>query len=214
MKLLSLNVAQPRIVETRHGEVITSIFKEPVVGRRRIAPHNVDGDRQADLTVHGGPEKAVYGYAWDHYDYWAEALPETALSAGMFGENLTVEGLWEEALHIGDVVAIGSVRLRVTQPRMPCYKLALRFERADMVKRFWKSGRSGIYFAVEGIGEAGAGDKVEVLETHSLKVSVADVVKMYQGKAGDDSKLFERIMASPLAGGWREGIREKWTQTH
>jgi MOSC domain-containing protein YiiM len=213
MKLISLNVSQPRIVETGRGEVVTSIFKEPVEGRRRIAPHNVDGDRQSDLAVHGGPKKAVYGYAWDHYEYWAEALPETVLSAGMFGENLTVEGLWEDALHIGDVVAIGSARLRVTQPRMPCWKLALRFGRADMVKRFWKSGRSGIYFAVEGTGDSGAGDEVEVLETHPLKVSVADVVRMYQGETGD-SELFERIMASPLAGSWREGIREKWTQTH
>lgn len=208
MKLISLNVGLPRLVDVAYGQILTSIFKQPVEGRRRIAPHNVDGDRQSDLTVHGGPAKAVYGYAWDHYDYWAATLPDTSFSAGMFGENLTLEGLFEEDIHIGDLLAVGTARLRVTQPRMPCFKLALRFDRPDMVKRFWKSSRSGVYFAVEEAGDAGAGDDVQILESHPLKVSVADVVRMYKGES-NDQELYERIMAVPLAGGWREGIIER-----
>jgi MOSC domain-containing protein YiiM len=208
MKLVSVNVGQPRVVETARGDILTSIFKEPVDGRRRIVPHNVEGDRQSDLTVHGGPEKAVYAYAHEHYKYWAGVLPETSLPLGAFGENLTVEGLVESGIHVGDLLEVGTARLRVTQPRMPCVKLAIRFGRADMVKLFWKSNRSGIYFSVERPGEAGAGDEVRVLETHPLKVSIAGVLSLYKGESGD-RELWERFMASPLSGSWKEDIRER-----
>ncbi len=211
MKLVSLNLGVPRIVETPRGGILTSIFKEPVAGRRMVAPHNIEGDKQADLTVHGGPHKAVYGYSWDHYPYWRNELNEPDLLVGAFGENLTIEGLSEENLHIGDVVEIGTARLRVTQPRMPCYKLALRFDRPDMVKRFWKSRLSGFYFAIETPGELGAGDALHIVETHPLNVSIADVVRMYQGDSNDED-LYQRVIASPLRGSWRQGIQERWAE--
>lgn len=212
MKLLSLNVGQPRMVETPRGPVVTSIFKDPVEGRRQIVPHNVEGDRQADLTVHGGPRKAVYAYASDHYPYWRQELGGSSLPFGMFGENLTIEGLTESQIHIGDIVQIGTTHLRVTQPRMPCAKLALRFDRSDMVKRFWQSNRSGVYFAVEQAGEVGAGDQVHLIFEHPLKVSISNVVSLYKGETRDQ-ELFERFMASPLSGSWKEDIRERWIET-
>jgi len=209
MKLVSVNVGQPRIVETPRGQILTSIFKEPVEGRRKVVQHNVEGDRQADLTVHGGPKKAVYAYPLEHYSYWADQLPQHPLPFGVFGENLTIGGLLESEIHIGDLVEIGTARLRVTQPRMPCAKLAIRFERSDMVRLFWKSGRSGLYFAVEEAGVIGAGDDVRIVELDSSKVSVADVISLYTGESAD-TELFERFMAAPIGGKWKEGIRERW----
>jgi MOSC domain-containing protein YiiM len=139
MRVLSVNVGMPKQLPT----VLTSIFKSPVEGRVAVRRHNIDGDRQSDLTVHGGPNKAVYCYPAEHYDYWKEQLPDMDLPYGAFGENLTTEGLTEDAVSIGDRFQVGSAVLRVTQPRMPCFKLGIRFGRADMVKRFWRSGRSG-----------------------------------------------------------------------
>lgn len=209
MRVVSLNVGQPRIIETPRGGVLTSIFKEPVDGRRKIVPHHVEGDRQADLRVHGGPGKAVYAYSAEHYDYWAKELVGDEMQFGKFGENLTVEGLAEADTCIGDLFEVGTAVLRVTQPRMPCVKLAIRFERSDMVKRFWKSGRSGIYFAVEREGEVAAGDEVRRMEAHPLRVSVSDVVRLYKGETSD-SRLYERFIDAPVSGSWKEEIREKW----
>ena len=157
MRLLSLNVGRPRVVEWRGEAVLTSIFKEPVAGPRRVGRLNVEGDEQSDLTVHGGANKAVYAYPSEHFPAWRDELGEPALPFGAFGENLTVQGLLESEVRVGDVYRIGTVELRVTQPRSPCYKLNIRFGRADMVRRFHLSGRSGFYFAVitEGVLEAG-----------------------------------------------------------
>jgi MOSC domain-containing protein YiiM len=174
-----------------------------------VVQHNVEGDRQADLTVHGGPNKAVYAYAFEHYAYWSQALPNHELPCGAFGENLTVEGLLESEIHIGDAVEIGGARLRVTQPRMPCAKLALRFERPDMVKLFWKSARSGVYFAVEQPGVICAGDDVRIVERDAQNVSVAEVISLYTGEAAQQ-ELYKRFMAAPIGGSWKEGIRERW----
>jgi len=204
-------VGQPRLIHTPRGDVLTSIFKEPVQGRRQVVRHNVEGDRQADLSVHGGPKKAIYAYAAEHYSYWTKALPQSPVNFGMFGENLTVEGMLETGIHIGDLVEIGTARLRVTQPRMPCFKLALRFDRSDMVKLFWKSGLSGVYFSVEQEGVIEAGDEVRTLEQHAGKVSVADVVKLYKGESSD-AELYSRFMAAPVAGSWKEGVRERWAR--
>jgi len=144
----------------------TAIFKEPVPGPVRIGKLNLTGDRQADLTVHGGEEKAVCAYPAEHYDYWRQELPDAPFSWGMFGENLTTEGVREDSLCIGDQVRIGSAVLMVTQPRMPCYKLALRFDRDDMIKHFLTSGRSGFYFSVIEPGEVSAGQKIEIVNHH------------------------------------------------
>ena len=139
-RIVSINVGQPREVEAGNRKVLTSIFKAAVEGKVALRRYNVEGDRQSDLSVHGGPNKAVYSYSSEHYPFWAAQLPGTPLPAGAFGENLTTEGMLEEVVHIGDVFRAGSAILKVTQPRMPCFKLAIRMNRSDMVKRFWASG--------------------------------------------------------------------------
>src|SRR5437763_13971815 len=182
-RVLSLNVGQPRPIQLRDRTVLTSIFKSPVDDRRSVIRHNIEGDRQSDLTVHGGPYKAVYCYPSEHYIYWREQLPNADLPYGMFGENLTTEGMLEEHVYIGDRFRIGSSVLQVTQPRMPCYKLGLRFNRADIVKRFWQSGRPGIYFSIVEEGHLAAGDPIQLVSTTAPNGgSVADVVRLYRGQ--------------------------------
>lgn len=209
MQVVSVNVGLPRQVETPAGIVLTSIFKSPVSGRVAVRRHNLEGDRQSDLSVHGGPNKAVYAYSSEHYPYWTQQLPNTDLVLGNFGENLTITGLTEEQAHIGDQYRIGTSILRVTQPRMPCFKLAIRFERADMIKRFWKSGRSGIYFAIVQEGELESGDEIELVEEHPARVAVADVVKVFKYEI-TDPEIYARVMEAPIAGSWKEDIRERW----
>src|SRR5215469_13114245 len=135
MKIVSVNAGMPREILWKGMTVQTAIFKEPVQGPVMIDKLNLAGDRQADLTVHGGEEKAVYAYPVEHYAYWRQELPDVSFSWGMFGENLTTEGVREDSLCIGDRLKIGSAVLMVTQPRIPCYKLALRFDFDDMIKR-------------------------------------------------------------------------------
>ena len=163
MKLISVNVGLPREVIWKGKTVTTGIFKEPVKGRVMLRALNLDGDRQADLSVHGGPDKAVYAYPAEHYDYWRRELPGKELPWGMFGENFTTEGLREEDIHVGDRFRIGTAELTVTQPRLPCYKLGVKFQSEDMVKHFLGSGRTGFYFSVFREGEVGAGDRIEVI---------------------------------------------------
>src|SRR6266478_2351379 len=158
MKVVSVNLGLPRTVQWKGKAVSTGIFKEPVSGRVALRSLDFDGDRQADLSVHGGPSKAVYVYPAEHYAYWRQELPDMTLPWGMFGENLTTEGLQEDTLQIGDRFRIGSTEVVVTQPRMPCFKLGLRFGRDDMVKRFLASFRTGFYFSVAAEGEVAAGD--------------------------------------------------------
>ena len=156
MGVVSVNVGLPRDVLWRGRAVTTGIFKSPVEGSVRMSTLNLEGDGQADLTVHGGTSKAVYVYPAEHYDFWRGELPDMKLSWGHFGENLTTRGLLEDAVHIGDVFRIGSALTRVTEPRMPCFKLGIRFGRADMVKLFLAARRTGFYLAVleEGAVEA------------------------------------------------------------
>jgi MOSC domain-containing protein YiiM len=206
-RLVSVNVGQPREVETPRGIVLTSIFKSPVQGRVAVRGNNVAGDRQADLTVHGGPKKAIYAYAWEHYAYWTGAL-RRELTPGSFGENLTTEGLLETDVQIGARYRVGSAILQVTQPRMPCYKLALRFELPSMVKLFWKSGLSGIYFGVVEEGEIGAGDSMELVEGDAAGATIADVLRAYKGE-DKDADLLKRVLAAPLSGSWRQEILER-----
>jgi MOSC domain-containing protein YiiM len=211
MQVISVNVGQPRQVETPRGIVITSIFKSPVAGRVGVRNHNLEGDRQADLRVHGGPNKAVYAYSSEHYSYWTKQLPDTDLPFGKFGENLTTTGLTEKQAHIGDRYRIGTCILRITQPRMPCFKLGIRFERADMIKLFWRSGLSGVYFAIAEEGELGTADDIELVEEHPARVAVADVVKVYKRET-TDPEMYARVMQAPIAGSWKEEIRERWAQ--
>jgi MOSC domain-containing protein YiiM len=167
--------------------VATGIFKTPVGGLVKIGRLNLTGDQQADLTVHGGTDKAVYAYPAEHYEYWRRELPDVTFSWGQFGENLTTEGLMEDTLHIGDRLRVGSAILMVTQPRLPCYKLALRFGRDDMIKRFLTSGRSGFYFSVIESGSVAASSEIEVLSRDPNCVSVADIARLYFGPSSDQA---------------------------
>lgn len=175
MKVVSVNVGLPRQVRWKGKLVTTGIFKEPVAGRVKLNRLNLAGDQQADLSVHGGPNKAVYVYPAEHYTYWQQELADIPLPWGMFGENLTTQGLLEDALYIGDRLRIGTAEVMVTEPRMPCYKLALKFGRDDIIKRFLQSGRSAFYLAVLQEGEVSAGDEVEFLKRDSHQVTVADI---------------------------------------
>src|SRR5580693_5306972 len=174
MKLLFLNVGRPREVHTPRGPILTAIWKSPVAGRVRLQRYNIGGDQQADLKVHGGENKAVYLYPHEHYGFWQEELPGMTLEPGNFGANLTTEGMDEREVHIGDQFRIGTAILQVSQPRMPCFKLNLRFGRPDMVKRFWLSGRSGIYFSIVEEGELGAGDEIVEVSRVTGGITVAE----------------------------------------
>jgi len=194
MRVISVNTGLPRQVDWRGKAVLTGIFKEPVAGRIPVRRHNLDGDRQADLTVHGGRDKAVYAYPSEHYPYWRAELSETALPWAQFGENLTTEGLLEEDAGIGDRYRVGTAELVVTQPRFPCYKLGIRFGRPDILKRFLRSGRPGIYFSVAQEGEIAAGDPIVLLERAEHSLSVAEIALLY-ARGGDDRDLLGRAAA-------------------
>lgn len=206
MKLISLNTGRPRQVETPRGPVLTSIWKYPVEGRAAVRRFNIDGDQQADLRVHGGEFKAVYLYPSEHYPWWRKDLPEMELPLGMFGENLTTEGVDEREVQIGDRFRIGTAVLQVTQPRMPCFKLQLKFGRADMVKRFWQSGRSGIYFSIVEEGELAAGDEIEPVSRVQNGITVAELVRLYRDPEPDPERIWVALEA-PLAGSWKKELR-------
>jgi MOSC domain-containing protein YiiM len=178
MKLLSVQVGRPREIEWRGATVTTSIFKSPVAGPVRVNEFNLEGDEQSDLTVHGGRNKSVYVYPSEHYPTWREELPDADLSWGAFGENFTVEGLLEDTVYIGDRLQCGTAEFVVTQPRQPCYKLGVRFDRLDMVKRFHRSGRCGLYLAVvsEGLVEAGSAITL-VAGTSPHRITIAEAYR-------------------------------------
>ena len=188
MKLVSLNTGLPREVTWRGMKVTTGIYKQPVQGRVALRKLNLDGDRQADLSVHGGEFKAVYCYPLAHYDYWTTELPGRELPMGVFGENFTLDGLLEESVHLGDQFSIGSARVVVTQPRLPCYKLAVRFAADDMVKRFFMSGRTGFYLAVTREGEVGVGDEMQVIKRDPNGVPVSEITRLYAAKRYNDAR--------------------------
>ena len=211
-RLISVNVGQPRKVEFRDGTVLSGIFKAPVAGRVVVRKLNLAGDQQADLTVHGGPDKAVYAYPVEHYSYWNTELPGTELAYGMFGENLTTGGLDEASVYIGDQFRIGSAVLRVTQPRTPCYKLGIRFGRSDLIEKFWFSGRSGFYFSVITEGEVGAGDVVKRVATGPGRVSIAEILQLAGGVEPDRTQL-ERVLQSPLPDPWKRNFTARFADT-
>jgi MOSC domain-containing protein YiiM len=209
-----VNVAYPREVFF-NGEIVrTGIFKEPIDGSSRIALRrlNLDGDGQADLTVHGGPDKAVYAYPSEHYEYWREQLPAINLSFGMFGENFTTEGLLEQEVNIGDEFRIGSAKIVATQPRMPCYKLGVKFGRMDIIRRFLISGRPGIYFKVLQEGKVGAGDEIELVSRDKNNVTVKDIVRLYVDDKEDTVTMQRATKVKALAKGWRDHFRQQIEQ--
>jgi MOSC domain-containing protein YiiM len=212
MKLVSLNTGLPREVKWHGKSVTTGIYKEPVEGRVALRTLNLDGDRQADLSVHGGEYKAVYCYPVAHYDYWKKELPGRELPMGMFGENFTVDGFLENSLHLGDRLSVGSAEAIVTQPRLPCYKLGIRFESDQMVKRFLASRRTGFYLAVTREGDVGAGDDIKVIGRDANEVPVSEITRLYIAKSYDDNDVTAvrrvlRIGAVPED--WKEFFRER-----
>jgi len=209
MKIISINVGRPQLVIWNGEPVSTGIFKEPLAGRVMLRTLNLDGDRQADLTVHGGPEKAVYAYPAEHYDFWKREFPDMELPWGMFGENFTTEGMSETEINVGDKFRVGSAELMATQPRMPCYKLGIRFGRTDIIKRFLMSERSGIYFSVLKEGEVGAGDEFELLEKNASGVRVVDVTRLYSSDKKNVDLLRQAIASDALPSSWREYFQKR-----
>lgn len=209
MKIVAVSVGPPREVEWRGRSVRTSIFKQPVSRRMHVGQLNIEGDEQSDLSVHGGPDKAVYAYPAEHYVFWREELPDAELPWGAFGENLTTDGLLEDRIFIGDRYRVGTVELVVTQPRMPCYKLGIRFGDPGMIRRFLESGRSGFYFRVAREGELGVGEVIEQLARDDGGLTVADVVRLYAMDAGSQP-LLERASEHPsLPAAWRDYFRKR-----
>ena len=210
MKLLSVNVGLPREVQWNGRTVRTSIFKSPVAIRLLVRKLNLDGDQQSDLTVHGGVDKAVYVYPSEHYAFWRDELPGVEMPWAMFGENFTTQGSLEDAtVHIGDRFRIGSAQFVVTQPRMPCFKLGIRFGRADIIKRFLHSGRNGFYFSVAEEGEVAAGDTIELVASDENGVTVADIVKLYTADAANQDLLHRVSELAALPESWRAYFRKR-----
>ncbi len=174
---------------------------------------NLDGDRQADLIVHGGPFKAVYGYPSEHYAFWAQELGGTQLPWGMFGENFTTEGLFENDLHIGDRFQIGAATIVVRQPRIPCYKLAVKFRRTDILARFLRSGRSGFYFSVEHEGVVQAGDSFALLSRESQAITIAEMNHLFAEDKYDPILLEKAIASAALPPDWREYFEKRRSGT-
>lgn len=206
MKLLSLNVGQPKTVHWKGKEVETSIFKYPVEGRKAVSLLNIEGDKQADLRHHGGRDKAIYAYDKAHYDAWKQQLKPQKWSFGIFGENLSTEGLADAKVQIGDIYQIGSVVIQATQPRIPCFKLNICFEREDMTALFYQFKRYGIYFRVLEEGILQAGDNIELVESSPYSISIATMVDCFTSK-GKDKKLLQQILDIPIL---PEGIRKNF----
>jgi MOSC domain-containing protein YiiM len=209
MKLFSLNVARPQLALYRGTTISTGIFKKPVTGPIPLRTLNLDGDRQADLAVHGGPYKAVYGYPSEHYDFWRHELFGATLPWGMFGENFTTEGLSESDLHIGDRLQIGSAVIMVRQPRIPCYKLAVKFARSDILARFLRSGRSGFSFSVEQEGVVSAGDSFEFLSREPQAISIAEMNRLFVEEKYNSSVLAKAIATPALPQDWRDYFQKR-----
>lgn len=204
MQLISLNVGRPRLMVYKGASISTGIFKQPVSGAVMLRTLNLDGDRQADLSVHGGPYKAVYGYPAEHYEYWRRELPGEDLPWGAFGENFTTEGLSEDDLHVGDRMRIGGAILMVRQLRMPCYKLAAKFKRDDMIDRFLHSSRSGVYFSVVQEGEVREGDSIELVSRNSDGITIAEMNRVIVHDRYNRDLLQKAIDTPELPDSWRE----------
>jgi MOSC domain-containing protein YiiM len=204
VKLVSLNLARPRLTVYKGTTINTGIFKKPVAGRVALRTLNLDGDQQADLSVHGGPHKAVYAYPAEHYEYWRRQLPDMDLPWGMFGENFTTEGLTEENAQVGDRFRIGSSIVMIRQPRVPCYKLAAKFQRDDILQRFLRSGHSGFYFSVEQEGGVEVGDSFQLISREDNAITIAEMNLLFVKEKYDRDLLQKAIATAALPGDWRE----------
>jgi MOSC domain-containing protein YiiM len=209
MKLISVNVGLPRLLARGGTTFKTGIFKSAVQGRVMLCKTNLDGDRQADLSVHGGFNKAVYGYPYEHYAAWQAELPDSSRAWGAFGENFTTEGLLEADAFVGDRYRVGTAVVMVTTPRLPCFKLASKFQRDDMIERFLRSERCGFYFAVAEEGEVGAGDEIEFLVRDKPTLSIAEVNRLYSSKSPDRETLRRSLDVKILPQSWRDRFQSR-----
>ncbi len=204
MKLLSINVSKPKPIQYGGKTVQTGIFKEPVSGTVMLREKNIDGDGQGDLRVHGGTYKAIYGYPFEHYTHWQQALQRGDLTYGQFGENLTVEGLLETSVYIGDVFQIGStVKLQITQPRVPCFKLAYKMGLPEFPKQFLESRRVGFYFRVLEEGEIAAGDAITRIEVASASMSVTEILNLRYFDRDNREKIARARKLPALSPSWK-----------
>ncbi len=189
MKLLSLNVGLPQTYSYQGKALATSIFKSAVEGSRSVSKTNIEGDGQGDLVHHGGEMKAVYSYDIAYYEHWKNILQRDEWNYGLFGENLTTEGLTDDQVLIGNVYKVGSVYLKAIQPRFPCYKLNFRFEMHDMLQQFMQQGKHGTYFSVVQEGSLQAGDEITLVEESKHLISIQQIVECYYSKGADQSLL-------------------------
>jgi MOSC domain-containing protein YiiM len=204
MRVVSVNVGLPRVVMWRGKPITTGIYKEPVAGRVPLRMANLDGDRQADLRVHGGPEKAVYAYPSESYELWSRERPELDFGPGVFGENLTTEGLADDEISIGDRFRIGSAELVVTQPRLPCFKLGIKMRRDEFVTEFLDRGLLGFYLAVVRPGDVAAGDPIVELERDPRGVRVPEIARLYAGDRNDVNGMRRAAALDTLPRSWRD----------
>jgi len=209
MRVLSVNVGRPRRVSWRGTPVTTGIYKEPVTGAVRVRTLNLDGDRQADLSVHGGWDKAVYAYPSEFYELWRQEHPELELPWSQFGENLTTEGLLDGDVSVGDRFRVGTAELIVTQPRLPCFKLGIRMGRDEFVVEFLERGLLGFYFAVAEQGEVKAGDPIVELSRHPAGFGVTEITRLYAHDRDDIEGLRRAVELDPLPEGWRNYFRKR-----
>lgn len=210
MQLLSVNVAMPRSVTYRGRTYETSIFKKPVNGRVRVRHLNIDGDTQGNPKTHGGPDMAVYAFGHEHYAHWAADLGRNDLAYGAFGENLTVTGMMEDEISVGDVFAIGEARLQVSEPRTPCHKLAMKFEDDDLPRRFAATGHVGFYFRVLQAGEIGAGDDIRPVSRDPAGLTIAEVLTLWADKGADRARLARALAVPALSATWRARFARRW----
>ena len=203
MRLASINVSQPTSIPYGDQTILTGIFKVPVSGPVMVRETNVDGDGQADLRVHGGPYQAVYAYPIEHYAYWRQALHRDDFLHGQFGENLTVEGMLEDAVHVGDVFQIGEATLQITQPRVPCFKLAYKMGLPEFPKQFLRSRRCGFYCRVLAEGAITAGDAITRIESDSDPMSVAEILNLRMFDRTDSARITQASALPSLSPGWK-----------
>ena len=209
MKLISVNVSPPREVVHKGKTVTTGIFKEPIHGRVMLGTSNLDGDGQADLVGHGGVYKAAYAYSVENYDYWKRELGRADFAFGQFGENLTVEGMTEDEVHVGDVFRVGGTLVEVTQPRVPCYKLGIKMGLRGFEKRFLASGRVGFYLRVLEEGEVGAGDVLERVRADPGRMTVREICHLLYFDPENLQGARNALRIRALSPGWRQSFEER-----
>jgi MOSC domain-containing protein YiiM len=208
-RLLSVNVGRPRTVMLDGRPVETGIYKAPVAGRVRLARFNLDGDGQADLRVHGGEDKAVYVYPFEHYGWWQSELGRDDFVHGQFGENFTTTGLDETQVMLGERYRVGSAVVEVSEPRKPCFKLGLRMGRADFPELFTRAARTGYYLRVIEEGEVGAGDLIARLYTPPGGLSVAMLWRLVYLDPIDPRELERALGAAGISAKWRERLARR-----